>query len=328
VHSAPTDPRAPSHAGQPQPTRPRDGAWSGVASPESIDSASASASAPAASRPEAPREPGAFHDTRGTSSPTPRYSRYVAIGDSSTEGLDDPDERGGYRGWANRLAGALAEHAASRHETFRYANLAIRGRRTAQIRAEQLGRAIDLGPDLATVFAGTNDAVARHFDVEAFARDLDAMFGALRRAGATVLTFTMPDLAPVMPLARRLAPRLSALNEAIRHCAAAHQTLLVDFAQFPVASDPRLWSEDRLHANAAGHARIAAALAARLALPGSDASWQAPLPQRPAPGQLARARAELRWIGRHLLPWVLRHLRGRSSGDGVSAKRPELLPFP
>lgn len=33
-----------------------------------------------------------------------RFERYVAIGDSSTEGLDDPDGNGGYRGWANRLA--------------------------------------------------------------------------------------------------------------------------------------------------------------------------------------------------------------------------------
>src|SRR6185295_7183943 len=36
------------------------------------------------------------------------FRRYVALGDSSTEGLDDPDPRGGYRGWANRLADWIA----------------------------------------------------------------------------------------------------------------------------------------------------------------------------------------------------------------------------
>jgi lysophospholipase L1-like esterase len=38
------------------------------------------------------------------------WHRYVALGDSFTEGLSDPDpERpGGYRGWADRLAGHLA----------------------------------------------------------------------------------------------------------------------------------------------------------------------------------------------------------------------------
>ena len=53
------------------------------------------------------------------------FTRYVAIGDSSTEGLDDPDGTGGYHGWANRLA---ARVAAARKSPLLYANLAIRGR--------------------------------------------------------------------------------------------------------------------------------------------------------------------------------------------------------
>ena len=36
--------------------------------------------------------------------------------------------------------------------------------------------------------------------------------------------------------------------------------------------------------------------------------------------------AELSWGRRFLVPWIWRHLRGRSSGDGISAKRPELAP--
>ena len=32
------------------------------------------------------------------------FRRFVAIGDSTTEGMDDPDGSGGYRGWADRLA--------------------------------------------------------------------------------------------------------------------------------------------------------------------------------------------------------------------------------
>ena len=55
---------------------------------------------------------------------TPSYQRYVAIGDSWTEGVGDPDETrpNGVRGWADRVAEALA----ARREDFRYANLAIR----------------------------------------------------------------------------------------------------------------------------------------------------------------------------------------------------------
>jgi len=252
-----------------------------------------------------------------------RYERYVALGDSSTEGLDDPDGRGGYRGWANRLAERLADAQGN----LLYANLAVRGRRTRQVRDEQLPRALAMRPDLVTVFCGTNDVVARRFDADAVAADLDAMLATLSRAGATLLTFTMPDLAAVMPMARRAAPRLAALNATIRELAARHGARCVDFEAHPVAADPRLWSDDRLHANAAGHARIAWALAHALGLPGADAGWIAPLPPA-APRRAARRVAdELVWVRRHFAPWLWRHLCGRSSGDGRSAKRPELLPL-
>jgi lysophospholipase L1-like esterase len=252
------------------------------------------------------------------------YARYVALGDSSTEGLEDPDGRGGYRGWANRLA----ERVAAAQGSLLYANLAVRGRTARRILDEQLAPALALRPDLATLFAGTNDAVRSGFDAAAVRRDVETMLRALVDQGATVLTFTLADPAPLLPrpMARRIAPRVAALNEALREAAAASGARLVDFALWPVASDARLWNEDRLHANADGHARIAAALAERLALPGTDGSWREPLPPLPPPGPAARLRADLAWVRRHFGPWVGRHLRGRSSGDGRVAKRPRLAP--
>ena len=264
------------------------------------------------------------------SAPEPRrfergFERYVAIGDSSTEGIDDPDGGGGFRGWANRLAEAIAA-AQDTERPLLYANLAVRGRRTRQIRAEQLAPALALRPDLATLFTGTNDVVAREFDLDAVAADVDAMQRALVDAGATVLTFTLPDYARVMPMARRITPRLRDLNRRLRSIAAANGALLVDFEAHPVAGDPRLWSDDRLHANAAGHARIAAALGQALGLPGSDGAWQEPLPPLPPATPLARLGHELAWGRRHFLPWLWRHARGRSSGDGRLPKRPDLSP--
>ena len=82
----------------------------------------------------------------------------------------------------------------------------------------------------------------------------------------------------MLPLARPLAGRVRALNDALRSAASSSGAILVDFARHPVGSDPRLWSEDRIHANSAGHARIAAALAWALGLPGTDQSWSQPLP--------------------------------------------------
>ncbi len=55
---------------------------------------------------------------------TLRFKRYVAIGDSSTEGLQDPDGAGGYHGWANRLA----ERVAQAQGGLLYANLGVRGK--------------------------------------------------------------------------------------------------------------------------------------------------------------------------------------------------------
>lgn len=255
--------------------------------------------------------------------PGRRYERYVAIGDSTSEGLDDPDDRGGYRGWANRLAERLADLQGG----VLYANLAVRGRTTRQVREEQLAPAMAMRPDLATVVAGTNDVLRRRFDAAAFRSDLEVMQKTLVDGGATVLTFTLPDLTPVMPLARILRSRVAELAEATREACAHSGAIVCDLAAHPVCSDPRLWSDDRLHANSAGHARIADALAAHLGLPGTDATWKDPiLPLLGPPTPLDLFRAEIAWSRRHLLPWIWRHLRGRSSGDGRSAKRPELMP--
>lgn len=254
--------------------------------------------------------------------PPRTYARYVAIGDSSTEGLDDPDGRGGYRGWANRLAERLAASQGS----LLYANLAVRGLTTRRIRDTQLAPALAMRPDLVTLFCGTNDVVRPRFDADAVGADAEAMQRACVEAGATVLGFTLPSLSEVMPLARGLEGRVNALNEALRRASAASGAVLVDFARHRVGSDPRLWSDDRLHANAEGHARIAAALAWALQLPGADESWSVPLPQAPRRTAGDRMAAEWRWARSHFLPWLLRHMRGRSSGDGITAKRPALSP--
>jgi lysophospholipase L1-like esterase len=76
--------------------------------------------------------------------------RYVAIGDSTTEGLMDPDGRGGYRGWADRFA----EHVARAHGPLEYANLAVRGHDARTVRERQLARAVSMRPDVCTVVAG------------------------------------------------------------------------------------------------------------------------------------------------------------------------------
>jgi lysophospholipase L1-like esterase len=253
----------------------------------------------------------------------PFFARYVAIGDSSTVGIDDPDGAGGYRGWSLRLAERLDAGSGK----LLYANLAVRGVTTFHVRHQQLAPALAFRPDVATLFCGTNDVTALRFDAARVAADIEYMQRALITAGATVLSFTLPDLTPVMPLARLIRPRIAQLNAAINAASRRTGTRLVDFAAYPVAHDARLWSEDRIHANSAGHARIAAALAHALQLPGSDTAWQEPLPP-PLPASIAlRWAREFRWGMRHLLPWLVGDLFRSTPTTDRQPKRPQLTPL-
>lgn len=249
------------------------------------------------------------------------FERYVALGDSTTEGLEDPYPDGSYRGWADRLAAILA----TGNPGFGYANLAIRGRKLGQIRSEQLEPALALEPDLATVLGGLNDIIRPAVDLAAIGSEFDAIVVALRETGATVVVMTYPDPTTVITVAAgRIRSRVNGFNAIIRAIAAERGAVLVDLDDDGVAN-PRYWSADRLHANPLGHERMAAAAAAALgADPGGG--WDAELPMPvPAPAPLRVAR-DAAWIGRHLSPWLLRRLRGRSSGDGRVPKRPGLEP--
>ncbi|MFB6829586.1 SGNH/GDSL hydrolase family protein [Streptomyces hydrogenans] len=250
------------------------------------------------------------------------YRRYVALGDSQTEGVGDGNDLTGLRGWADRLA----EHLARTDPGVRYANLAVRGRLAGAVRAEQLPAALALRPDLATVVAGVNDLLRPGFDADETAGHLEAVFAALAGQGVHVATLTFPDVGRITPLARPLAPRVHALNDRIREAARRHGVTVAETAHHEVVTDPRMWSADRLHASPLGHARIAEAVADALSLPGSGDGWARPLPPRPAPTRLRAAAGELAWAGSFLGPWLARRVRGRSSGDGRAAKRPELLP--
>ncbi|MEH0545373.1 SGNH/GDSL hydrolase family protein [Streptomyces sp. NPDC054884] len=250
------------------------------------------------------------------------YLRYVALGDSQTEGLGDGDDTLGLRGFADRLA----EHLAAVNPGLRYANLAVRGRTAGQVHTEQLGPALALRPDLATVVAGVNDLLRPRYDAAEVAGHLEDMFAALTAAGTHVVTLTFPDVGRIMPLARPVRSRVFDLNTRIRAAAARHGVTVAETGRQTATTDPRMWTADRLHASPLGHERIAAALAHAIHLPGTDDTWTRPLPPQRVPSRRQAAGAELRWVAAHLGPWLVRRLRGRSSGDGRTAKRPQLLP--
>jgi len=251
------------------------------------------------------------------------FSRFVALGDSSTEGLDDPDGRGGYRGWADRLA----EHAARANPGLTYANLAVRGKSAAEIRTSQLAAAVAMRPDLATVVAGMNDLLRRNWSAARVAGEVGEMVHALTAIGATVVMFTIPDVSRRMRLGRTMSLRTAELDVELRKIASIEKAVLLDLASFELAHDPRMWAVDRLHGNPAGHARIANQVARLLHIPDvTEAGLDAPIeppPVRPKRDVLVE---DLAWIAKFVAPWAWRRLRGRTLGDGRTAKRPQLTP--
>jgi lysophospholipase L1-like esterase len=248
-----------------------------------------------------------------------RFERYVAIGDSTTEGLDDRHAGGGYRGWADRLA----ERLAAAQGSVLYANLGVSGHGARAIREGQLEAAVAMRPDLAIIVAGMNDLLRRDFVATEVAADVGEIQRVLVSRGALVVSFTIPDASPRMRLAGALTRRTTALNAALREVSARSGALLLDLAAYEVASDPRLWSRDRLHANSDGHARIADAVAYHLGLT-TDETWKHPLPPDPA-SRTARLAEDLHWARHYVLPWLWRRVRARS-GHAV-AKRPVLSAF-
>lgn len=247
------------------------------------------------------------------------FHRYVAIGDSSTEGLEDPDGTGGYRGWADRLAQHLAD---GQREPLQYANLAIRGLRMAEIRM-QFEPALAFEPDLMTIFGGVNDVIAMRCDFAAIRTAYAEMFGEAERRGITVATFTMPDPAAINPLGKQLRERMYRLNDLVREEALTYGVRVLDLQRIPIAKDPRLWFEDRLHGNPLGHARVAAGLAELLEVEGASDAWTDPIDEGvPRLRPRAQLVGDLDWAVHYLAPWLGKGIRGIRQSHGISPKRP------
>ena len=248
------------------------------------------------------------------------WRSFVAIGDSFTEGLDDPYPDGSFRGWADLVAARLAVDAGP---DFGYANLAVRGRLLDQVLAEQLPATLAMRPGLVSLAAGGNDVLRRKADPAGLVAKVDRAVGDLRAAGADVVLFRFADVTANLPGQRIVGPRAAVLNEGAGEVAARHGAYLIDLFADEVFRNPAMWSADRLHLSAAGHRRVAAHVLTVLGV-GADEEWLLvpPMPA-PTPWLLAR-RADLQWAGRHLAPWLKRRLIGASSGDLVTPKRPRL----
>jgi lysophospholipase L1-like esterase len=246
---------------------------------------------------------------------------FVAIGDSFTEGLADHRGDGGYRGWADLVADRLARL----EPELRYANLAVRGKLIGQIGADQLAPAAEMRPDLASIAGGMNDAMRPGCDVDAVCAELERCARVMAESAGRLVMFRVMDFTTRMPSARRFQPKADLINQAVAQIAEKYGAAIVDLYGARVFDDPRLWAADRIHLTADGHRRVAEAVLEALGYE-VEFDWREPLPPAPKPRTGAKTWSDLRWLVGFLLPWIKRRLTGKSSGDGVLPKRPELAP--
>jgi len=249
------------------------------------------------------------------------WRRMVSIGDSFTEGIGDPDPAspGGHRGWADRVAEVLG----SQVDDFAYANLAVRGKLIGQIVSTQIEPALALKPDLVTFSAGGNDVIRPGGDPDAVALQFEDAVVRLGSSGATVLVFTGIDT-NFTPVFRGIRGRVAIYNENIRAIAERYDCIVADQWALKEVQDMRFFDDDRLHYNTLGHHEVARMVLRALNVP-NDLQPMQPEPLPPRTWRAARAN-DLVWAREHLVPWVLRRVRNQSSGDHITAKRPEALP--
>ncbi|MFF0816545.1 SGNH/GDSL hydrolase family protein [Rhodococcus sp. NPDC003318] len=252
----------------------------------------------------------------------PVFHRYVALGDSFTEGLGDPapSRPNGLRGWADRVA----EQLAARTDDFAYANLAVRGKLLGQVLDEQLDAALAMSPDLVTMYAGGNDMMRPSVDIDALVARYDDAVGKLTAAGARVAIWTAYD-AGWDSVFKVFRGRTAIYNELVREVAERHGATLVDFWRFDGYDDDRMWDWDRLHMSAAGHQRMCVEVLDALGVPHEvTAPDLGPAPVR---GRAEQKKIDSTWRREFLVPWFGRRLTGKSSGDNVAPRRPVLGPI-
>ncbi|MFF8809100.1 SGNH/GDSL hydrolase family protein [Streptomyces omiyaensis] len=251
---------------------------------------------------------------------------YAALGDSFTEGVGDEAPGGRVVGWADRLAVRLARQCPAAE--FRYANLAVRGRTIDEIVAEQVPRVRGFAPDLVSLCAGGNDILRPGSSPDAIADRFEAAVAELSAVAGTVLVFTGFDPRDT-PVLRRLRGKIAIYTAHIRAIADRHGCAVVDLWSLRAVQVPGAWHEDRLHLSSEGHEEVTRKAADVLGLPRPAVPAGRPVRAgaaryRPRPaGQLR----DLQWAWEHFLPWVGRSLTGRSAGDGLGPKRPDLTPL-
>ena len=247
------------------------------------------------------------------------FTRFIALGDSMTEGMCDEIVDGQYRGWADRVADTLAKE----NSNFTYVNLAIRGKLLHQVIDDQIPDAAKyvIGPEtLVSFHAGANDVLRPNYQAEIAFAKYEKGISDLTKTGATVIVFTVIDRVEGNGKTAQLwHERFSAFNVNVRQVANKYGAIIIESDNAKWMADLRFLARDRLHLNADGHWRLSQAVLENLGKE-FDPKWKIPLDPATAKSRLRKNLENIIWIIIFVLPWIWRRIRGKSSGDGRSAK--------
>ena len=248
--------------------------------------------------------------------------RYVALGDSLTEGLGDRDfarDRHG-KGWADRLATLLACTAADSGGVVEFTNLAVRSRTAVGIFGEQVDRALELRPDLVTIMAGANDLWRPGACLAAVESVVRCAIERLLASGARVILAN--TINPVHHWAFRPGvPRSARMSDLLSRLAREYNLDLLDVHGSVSLRRQRFWAQDMVHFGERGHIHVANRAAKlmgvpyRLTVPAFD--------EPPRDYQTPRDFAV--WIYRHVLPFTYRVFRRITAGDGITPKHDDYV---
>ena len=261
--------------------------------------------------------------------PRPVWTRYVAIGDSFTEGMSDPDPArpDAYVGWADRLAHHLDAIAEAEHLPFGYANLAVRGRKLHDVVGPQLEAALTMTPDLVSMVGGGNDLLRPSVDLDGLASRLEDAVVRIRQAGADVLLATPTDTRDAGLVQGAARPARGAHREHLHASPSGTAATSSTSGAWPRCATggcgPTTASTSRARGTAGSPSPRSPPWATTPTSP--TGRRRCPRPTRRPAATSLRGHAE--WARTHARPWVQRRLRGESSGDAVVAKRPSLQHF-
>ena len=255
-----------------------------------------------------------------------KIDRFIVVGDSISEGIADEKIHGLYRGWADRVADVIAEL----NPDFKYANLAIRGKLLPQVVEFQVPEALKLiGPNSVLSFhAGANDVIRPNYNPEVTLPAYAKAVRDLANAGAQLMLFTVLEETNRKGRIQTIwRERFSVFNEQVREIGKEVGAIVIDGNYNEAFKDVRYLDRDRLHLNAKGHWLLAQGVLEQLNLP-FDPSYKEPLPPMKPKPKIIQVIAFTAWILTFAIPWIIRRARGKSSGDGRSAKYPNLISWP